>query len=613
MIIRDGTTSFQQDLNGDGDIGIAATVIESHGVTSLTRIGGNFYLYDSGSSGPLLKYGGSAVMAGAAGTWLPFAAEATADGYEVAWSLAGADKYSVWKTDTNGNFVSYLTSGAVSGSSAALQSLETSFMQDLNGDGSIGFNLTATIIESNGSTSLTQLGSHYYLYDSTSTGPSLKYSGSEVVAGPAGTWLPFAVEATADGYEVAWRLAGADQYSVWNTDANGNFTSYITSGAVSGSSDVLQSLETSFQQDLNGNGNIGIAATVIESYGVTSLTRIGTSFYLYDSGSSGPVLKYGGSVVVAGTAGTWLPFAAEATADGYKVAWSLAGADKYSVWNTDANGNFTSYITSGAVSGSSDVLQSLETSFQQDLNGDGNIGVAATVVESDGSTSLTQIGKNFYLYDSGDTGPVLKYGGSAVVAGPAGTWLPIGVEATAGGYEVAWSLAGADQYSVWNTDTDGNFTSYITSGAVSGSSNVLQSLETSFQQDLNGDGTTGPAASVIAAAALNDSSGNVVEGDAGENIIVGTSGDDSLTGNGGRDTFVFAANFGNDTVTDFTLGVDIIQFDHTIFADADSVISHTSDDGLGNAIIAADDHGTITVQNVTTATLMQYVSDFHIV
>ena len=496
MIIRDGTTSFQQDLNGDGDIGIAATVIESHGVTSLTRIGGNFYLYDSGSSGPLLKYGGSAVMAGAAGTWLPFAAEATADGYEVAWSLAGADKYSVWKTDTNGNFVSYLTSGAVSGSSAALQSLETSFMQDLNGDGSIGFNLTATIIESNGSTSLTQLGSHYYLYDSTSTGPSLKYSGSEVVAGPAGTWLPFAVEATADGYEVAWRLAGADQYSVWNTDANGNFTSYITSGAVSGSSDVLQSLETSFQQDLNG---------------------------------------------------------------------------------------------------------------------DGNIGVAATVVESDGSTSLTQIGKNFYLYDSGDTGPVLKYGGSAVVAGPAGTWLPIGVEATAGGYEVAWSLAGADQYSVWNTDTDGNFTSYITSGAVSGSSNVLQSLETSFQQDLNGDGTTGPAASVIAAAALNDSSGNVVEGDAGENIIVGTSGDDSLTGNGGRDTFVFAANFGNDTVTDFTLGVDIIQFDHTIFADADSVISHTSDDGLGNAIIAADDHGTITVQNVTTATLMQYVSDFHIV
>ena len=102
-----------------------------------------------------------------------------------------------------------------------------------------------------------------------------------------------------------------------------------------------------------------------------------------------------------------------------------------------------------------------------------------TVVESDGSIYLTKLGNRFYLYDSSDAGPVLKYGGSDVVAGPVGTWLPIGAEATASGYEVAWSLAGADQYSVWNTDSNGNFTSYITSGAVSGSSTVLQSLETS--------------------------------------------------------------------------------------------------------------------------------------
>lgn len=51
--------------------------------------------------------------------------------------VTGADQYAVWDTDSNGNFVS-LALNTVSGTSAALQSIETSFQQDLNGDGSIG-------------------------------------------------------------------------------------------------------------------------------------------------------------------------------------------------------------------------------------------------------------------------------------------------------------------------------------------------------------------------------------------------------------------------------------------------------------------------------------------
>ncbi len=47
-------------------------------------------------------------------------------------------------------------------------------------------------------------------------------------------------------------------------------------------------------------------------------------------------------------------------------------------------------------------LESLETSFHQDLNGDGMIGVpSATVIESLGSTSLVQVGNNFYLDNIG--------------------------------------------------------------------------------------------------------------------------------------------------------------------------------------------------------------------
>ena len=80
-----------------------------------------------------------------------------------------------------------------------------------------------------------------------------------------------------------------------------------------------------------------------------------------------------------------------------------------------------------------------------------------TVIESFGSTSLTQIGSTFYLYDSNQSGPSLKNGGAAFVAGSAGGWTPIGAEQTASGYEVAWKVTGTDQYGIWLTDSNGNF------------------------------------------------------------------------------------------------------------------------------------------------------------
>src|SRR5258708_32946924 len=77
----------------------------------------------------------------------------------------------------------------------------------------------------------------------------------------------------------------------------------------------------------------------------------------------------------------------------------------------------------------------------------------------------------------------------AVVAGQFGGWVPIGAEQTATGYEVAWT--GGGQYSVWNTDSDGN--KILSIGAFSATSIALESLETSFHQDLNGDGVIGLA------------------------------------------------------------------------------------------------------------------------
>jgi hypothetical protein len=77
------------------------------------------------------------------------------------------------------------------------------------------------------------------------------------------------------------------------------------------------------------------------------------------------------------------------------------------------------------------------------------------------------------------------------------------------------------------------------------------------------------------------------------------------------DTFVFAANFGNVTLTNFDPGTDVIEIDHTVFADFQELLAAAQDDGSGNAVIAADSHDTITIKNVTVAQLVQHQGDFH--
>jgi len=76
------------------------------------------------------------------------------------------------------------------------------------------------------------------------------------------------------------------------------------------------------------------------------------------------------------------------------------------------------------------------------------IGLPVHTIESFGSTSLAQIGNNYFL-GAGTAAPLLKYAGAAVMAGQFGAWAPIATEQTASGYEVGWKLAGADQYTAW--------------------------------------------------------------------------------------------------------------------------------------------------------------------
>ena len=382
-----------------------------------------------------------------------------------------------------------MTNSAVSGAGLVNVSAAVAAAQALEG----------TVIEAFGSTELVQNGSNYYFEPvGGGTAVELKNGGVAVVAGQyGGSWAPIGVEATSSGYEVAWKVTGSDQYTVWNTDSSGNFISEPIGGSVSGSNAALISLESSFHQDLNGDGVISTpSSTVIEALGSTELIQNGSNYYFEPVGGGTAVeLKNGGAPVVAGQyGGGWAPIGVEATSSGYEVAWKVTGSDQYTIWNTDSSGNFTSEPIGGSVSGSNTALISLESSFHQDLNGDGVIGTpSSTVIEALGSTELVQNGSNYYFEPiGGGTAVELENGGAPVVAGQyGGGWAPIGVEATSSGYEVAWKVTGSDQYTIWNTDSSGNFTSEPIGGSVSGSSTALESLEPSFHQDLNGDGSVG--------------------------------------------------------------------------------------------------------------------------
>ena len=283
---------------------------------------------------------------------------------------------------------------------------------------------------STGSASVVEVGSNFYL--SSNSGGStfeLQYSNAYVVAGQFGALTPIAATQTATGYEVAWKVTGANEYDVWKIDSSGNYVS--DTGVISGTSTELEALETSFHQDLNGDGVIGFSTTVIETGGSTSLTQVASNYYLY-SGGTGPSLKQGGVAVVAGQFGAMTPIAVEQTATGYDVAWKVTGADQYTVWSTDSNGNFVSAII-GTVSGTSTALESIEPLFHQDLNGDGTIGLTGPNLSFIGAGDLTAGGGADLVWQNGGGADLWVSNGSTLtqVAVPGGSmgaeWTAYGV------------------------------------------------------------------------------------------------------------------------------------------------------------------------------------------
>src|SRR5208283_3571343 len=187
-----------------------------------------------------------------------------------------------------------------------------------------------------------------------------------------------------------------------------------------------------------------------------SLVQVANQYALENSnGSIVAWLTYQGSAVTAGQFGAAVtPVGAKKTPSGYEVAWSL-GANEYIVWNTDSNGDYTSAAT-GVVSGTSPTLEAVEGYFGEQFSGAGTPATPQTP-----TNGITPIGNLFELTAGGGTA-LLEYQGSAITAGEFGAGVtPVGAEQTGNGYEVVWSL-GSNEYTVWNTNSNGDYTSSAT-------------------------------------------------------------------------------------------------------------------------------------------------------
>ncbi len=400
-----------------------------------------------------------------------------------------------------------------------------------------------------------------------------------MVVGQLGTVAPIGAVQTATGFDIAWKNSATGEFAFTTADSNGNYTSNL-SAWVASTSFATESLEAVFGQDFNGDGTVGVTASLIRTDVSTSLLQIADNYYLYVNGS-GPSLKLGGAPMIVGQLGTVAPIGAIQTATGFDIAWKDSGTGQFTFTTADGNGNYTSNL-SGWVSPTSPTVLSFETVFHQDFNGNSTIGASTPAATS---TAIVQT--------DAPRPEATKFDGTTLTLQQPSTFSGQMIGFTANG------AAGANQIDLRGLNASTvNSTFDSSSGMLSvtdGSTNASLHFLGQYSQDSFHFANDGNGGTLIVAAAPPGQTGAA-------NQVA------NLTA---HDTFVFAPNFGQVSLAHFVPMTDTLQFSKTVFADLTALLAATHDDVSGNAVIADAAHDTITLQHVTTAQLLAHQSDFH--
>lgn len=88
-------------------------------------------------------------------------------------------------------------------------------------------------------------------------------------------------------------------------------------------------------------------------------------------------------------------------------------------------------------------------------------------------------------------------------------------------------------------------------------------------------------------AMAGEAGNDLLDGRGGNDSLNGGAGNDRLNGGSGADTFIFANDWGADTIMDFSVsGGDIMLIDTSVFANFAAVMANTNDNGLGGTVIS---------------------------
>ena len=580
--VTNAEVKFNEDLNLDGAIGFSESALTQKTTDTsgdLLYIDAESNLYIKTSSGELISvvdsYNSSAIRFDYSSSW--------ADGSSSNETLKVArfdngtasdltdDKYYVLIKDTNTysgtSDIQYRVAcvgldGVFDWSNMfwniALSDYEVSFGEDLNNDGTIGFNSNNLVAIStdtygagvkrdsvDGGIYLSVSGTDYKIEDAYGGNPYLE--SSYVWDGGGNTQVVFAVEQKSDGTyclaiksENTYNGSTDTQWNIYNLSISGSKA--ILDWSNSKYSVKIMDYETDFGQDLNGDEVIGFNIS-----GLTTITSDTTgvglkkdsegNIYIVDANGNNPIGlsdAYGGytpqlEYSYSYTDNSYSSEAKAVTLIDAETDYYALAVKQTDTYNGESNVNWQIYKISleGVLdwSGTS-YLKSIvpwEDEFGQDLNGDGDFSGTVSVSDYGSDTDGATLGKAdgvLYIRNEGTDIMVndayIEYSSSWTDGSNSSTAIAADLH-TDGYYQIAVKSTNTwtDYYSSGSYSSDGTTqtSEYWAVYAVDTSGNIdwnktlwpqaIDGFEVSFNQDLNGDGSIGINIGKVSAAATD--------------------------------------------------------------------------------------------------------------
>jgi ELWxxDGT repeat protein len=232
--------------------------------------------------------------------------------------------------------------------------------------------ISVTTIETFGNTKLVQdTTNKLYTQIGNNNPTAINISGTQITTNIYPGWQTLAAETVNGVNQVLWKYNDGNYLHLWSLDSNWNWQSSTGWWGLNSSEAFTQ--ETNFQQDFNGDGIIGQPYTTIETFGNTKLVQDTTNKLYTQIGNNNPIaINISGTQITTNIYPGWQTLAAETVNGVNQVLWKYNDGNYLHLWSLDSNWNWQSSTGWWGLNSSEAFTQ--ETNFQQDFNGDNQIG-----------------------------------------------------------------------------------------------------------------------------------------------------------------------------------------------------------------------------------------------